>query len=300
MPEVFVVGSGRSGSTLLAALLSQHPRVNVGPESPYLGWVLHRPWRYLRRGWRSTIEHDLLRSPSFSLSGIDGGALHQLIASSAAPTDVIARVFQLLALERGADTWIDKTPSNVLRLPLVSRAFPSARFVHLVRDGRAVAESLVRVGWASSLERAAFNWRRRVTAGMRFEARHPDRVLRIRYEELIMDPARTLEPVWDLARVDPLPDVLERFRANSGGFELRTAFPTAHEGLWRDLQDPFQLVQLVPEQLRSIEMVQADVLQALGYQLACSEAAPSRSRLLRAALRSSWELDRARRRRRMP
>ncbi len=40
---------------------------------------------------------------------------------------------------------IEKTVSNALRVPFVARIFPDAKFVHLIRDGRAVAESTRRV-----------------------------------------------------------------------------------------------------------------------------------------------------------
>jgi hypothetical protein len=58
--------------------------------------------------------------------------------------DYIRRWFERRASEVGADTVVDKTLHNVLRLPWVKQVFPDAKFIHLIRDGRAVALSSAR------------------------------------------------------------------------------------------------------------------------------------------------------------
>ena len=57
----------------------------------------------------------------------------------------IAAVFEAYAAERGKRRWGDKTPLYMQHLPLLERLFPSARFVHLIRDGRDAALSYLAV-----------------------------------------------------------------------------------------------------------------------------------------------------------
>src|SRR4051794_27962840 len=123
----FVVGCSRSGTTLLRALLDAHPLLAVPPESHFA--VAPR----LRR---------LGRDPWFRLWGIEPPDLRGLDVA-----DAVRAVFAAYAAAQGKPRYADKTPHYVSHLPLLAERFPEARFVHVVRDGRDVALSLLEVPW---------------------------------------------------------------------------------------------------------------------------------------------------------
>ena len=88
---------------------------------------------------------DLLESERFLLWGLPPGDLQR---SSARPealdaASAVRVLYALYAARRGKTRYGDKTPNHVLYIPLFAGLFPEARFVHLIRDGRDVALSLI-------------------------------------------------------------------------------------------------------------------------------------------------------------
>jgi len=103
----------------------------------------------------------------------------------------------------------EKSPDNVLALPILGRVFPQAKFLHLIRDGRDAAIS----GWFHNLrvskewaekefgslkafaEHFAPGWVRSINAGRDFGAQFPERYHELRYEDLLSDGAGELRGV---------------------------------------------------------------------------------------------------------
>ena len=101
--------------------------------------------------------------------------------------DAIRLVYSCYARSKGKLRYGDKTPRYVRKLELISRVFPEARFVHVIRDGRDVALSLLERDWGpKTIEQAASLWRKRVRAGRRAGAILGRRCyIEVRYEDLV-------------------------------------------------------------------------------------------------------------------
>jgi len=240
---VFVVGSPRSGTTFTGRALGSLPGfVDLDEVQP----------------WKAAIP-ELLGQPE------------ELVARRL--RQILQRV-RTLALAGGL-RGVEQTPETSFVLAAALRAYPDALAVHVVRDGRDVATSLLERGWLSAertgaddaglafgpyarfwvepgreqefsevsdATRAAWAWRRYVTAA----AAVPARTAVVRYEQLVSDPAAAAAPV------------AERLGADA---ELVTAaFARAHDtsaGRWRR--------DLMPEQLADVEREAGGALAALGY-----------------------------------
>lgn len=296
----FVVGAGRSGTTLLGALLAAEPSVVCLPEAPFAPWLLRRPWRVGTVGgrWdRPGMARLLRRSPSFNMLALDPADVHSVLRASLNGRSALDALLDLYVSERGGHVRIDQTPSNVLRLRLMASQYPDAKFVHLVRDGRHVALSLLRIGWSKSPEDAAFNWMRRAQAGLEATPLLGSRLLTVRYEQLVANP----EPVVALVQRHFGLDVgvdWERYRASAASLVASSQFPDAH----RRLGSPVALrdERVVTQVTRRIEAIQWDLLLSAGYETwfdAPSRAARRRRMLL---AQIPWELRRARRRLTVP
>lgn len=116
---ILLIGSPRSGTTLLGSLLAKHPSVAYWEEPRTI-------WSQGKLAWR---EDDRLTASDLSSS------LARRI------DDRFGRFLDEADRERFAE----KTPSNTLRLPFIHALYPDARVVHLVRDGRAVVASMGRL-----------------------------------------------------------------------------------------------------------------------------------------------------------
>lgn len=199
-PPFFVVGSGRSGNTLVRRILNRIPGVHIPPETFVLGRAIqlyernsHQAWPVLVQLVLSTFEYH----PGFEDFGIGLRPLYGELRSAPRSERSLAHILDALYRYHGGATgvtvrrWGDKTPLNAYYLDRIHRVFSSARFIHVLRDGIDVAHSYVRSGLMSDLRDASTRWVTSVRAVARFARRHPDAVLEIRYEALVTDPEGT-------------------------------------------------------------------------------------------------------------
>jgi hypothetical protein len=197
---VFVIGCGRSGTTLLRSVLDGHPRLAVAHEARFIPRLARRRARYEQADGfdAGRLVADLAGNPAITenlgmssedlLAALDGGE------PVAGYPDAVDRIFTAYAQRFGKQRWGDKMPGYVLQIPLLASLFPAAQFVHIVRDGRDVALSTLALDDVDEdLAMAACNWRQRVTTGRRDGAAlGSDRYQEVRYEDLVDDGQATV------------------------------------------------------------------------------------------------------------
>ncbi len=282
---IFIGGCDRSGTTLLGSILGSHPACVVTPESPFKTDVISslpgtgdgagqpaleaigRHWRF--KIWNHRLPRDLR-------PGTYAEALHAVVASYAASHD------------RPADArWVDHTPNNLRFAPTLLALFPGARFVHMVRDGRAVAASVMPLDWGPSTAYfAAPWWVERVAYGLAAESSlGPERVLRVRFEELVTRPEDTIGRVLEFAGLDPDPAV---FGTPQG---VRPAYTSKQHALIGRPVDPSRATayrsKLSRRDIEVFEWGSKEFLTLLGYEqeYGVRAAPPTRSERLAAMAR---------------
>ena len=206
--SVFVIGSPRSGTSVLAWAVAQHRDMWTGPEAdfPYqFGRTreLDRIWNLCAKresGWLA--RHEVSREEYLACIGLG--------------------LDQLFRTRSKGRRWIDSSPANVLVGPMLARLFPNAKFLHIVRDGRWVVNSLLNSGIdvraARDFNTATKTWNTYVNAGRKFGETHPDRVLEVRQERMERDPASVMREVQrflDLEHSDKPAEFLRTRRINS-------------------------------------------------------------------------------------
>jgi Sulfotransferase family len=285
-PSPFVVGVGRSGTTLLRLMLDSHPELAIPPETGFVPDVIRACGR---RGTDAAAVVGLLREQrSWGDFDLDEAELQRRIAS-APRTDAasaLRALYGLYAEGQGKPRWGDKTPAYVKRMPMIERALPEARFVHVIRDGRDVALSRARraIREPAPPERAAETWRNRILRA-RDQAGRLDHYLEVRYEDLVTDTESTLRRVasaieleWDPAMLRYHEHAWERLaeisrdlpakgsKAERPGAERAAAHALAKEppapdriAAWREGMDE-------PDRA-AFESVAGDLLAELGYEV---------------------------------
>jgi hypothetical protein len=193
---IFVLGSPRSGTTVMRSILDAHPNVCCLPWETglfvNLGPILNG----------HVLKHLEKPSPGFTLTrpGLVGWARHSVL-------DLVERV----AGQSGKPRWAEKTPAHVHHMDLIHEVFPDAQFIHMIRNGYDVVKSLQNMPWAPQrIGWSTHAWVSSVAAGRAAARKLPaGQYLEIRYEQLIADPAAVLRPMCDFLGEPFAPAMLE-------------------------------------------------------------------------------------------
>ena len=278
----FIVGCGRSGTTLVRAMLDSHPELAIPPETKFIATLGSTRRKYEKtKGF--DVEAFVVDLQQHVRLGVRLGLTHEEVAeafSEQPPVDypdAVRRVFSLMARQRGKTRYGNKSPIHVLTIPLLAELFPESRFIHVIRDGRDVACSYLSVDWGpDTVVDAALRWRRAVRKG-REAGRQlgPGRYKEVRYEILVDDPEaelRTLCSFLDL----PFNSVMLQYSDRAPEILDGVAFPEAHRSL--SLPPTKGLRDWMREMSRSdvarFESIAGRTLSAAGYERAVTRIRP--------------------------
>src|SRR4051812_20808382 len=298
----FVVGCGRSGTTLLRAMLDSHPLLHVPPESRFVPALLERESE-LRVGGRldpDKLVDSLARDEHFRAWGLPEDDLRALLRTNepASVADAVRAMFKLRASAASKPRYGDKSPPYVMRLPLLASAFPEGRFVHLVRDGRDVALAFMDADFGpESAAHLALHWRLRVERGRKAgETLGAQRYLEVRYEDLVAEPEPVLRRVCDFIDLE-YDDAMLGYQARVAEIVQFDPDPTNHRNLAKPptvgLRD--WRTQMSRSDVARFELLGSNTLRQFSYEP--SGATPTaRDRRDAAAALAAWQTHRVRKR----
>ena len=261
---VFVLGHPRSGTTLTCQLLLAHLDVNFGTESQFIIRYRERLHRY------GDLNDD--RRLRFLFEEISGERFFERTRSNfgfvfdvdramrtidrRTYAGVLQTVFEQFAQSKGRNRWGDKTPAYSRHLPVLHELFPTAQYIHVVRDGRDVAVSAFKTGFGpKNAFEAAVAWSEQVRTIERFgTGLSAGNFLTVRYEDLLCDPAAAMGTIAKFLGIRNTEEVL----AASAG-PIRAQVWENNSGKCREF--------LSVREIECFEALAADVLDRFGYQL---------------------------------
>lgn len=294
-PFTLVVGCGRSGTTLVRAMLDSHPDLAVTHEAQVLTALAGRRSRY-ERGDAFDVDSlacDLLANAHFRAVGFAEADVREALIAAAPTTfpDAMRALFAAIAAAAGKSRYGDKTPGYVARIPALAHLFPEARFLHVIRDGRDSSLSYLDRGYGPrDVAEAAIRWESRVRRG-RADGTDlgPARYTELRYEDLVADPAAALAPVCtflgmpyapEMLRYHERADQLLAVTRDPERFAHLAAPPTGGLRDWR--------TQMAAGDLALFEAIAGRTLAALGYEVTTSRPS-ARLRGQAAWRRVAWQ-----------
>lgn len=206
---LFIIGSGRSGNTLVRRVLMASGQIYIPPETYVLGdiiesWPSARFLTWRERIWLFCAHFEKHQHwNTFELPNLNEFADEAKAYSRRDLRTLTEGFFLFLARKNGspATRWGDKTPWNTNHLASLGHLFPHARFLWLVRDGRDVALSYSKSGLIPELSDAARRWSDANAACARF-ARWSPNVLQMHYEKLASEPESAFRDVFAWAHLD--------------------------------------------------------------------------------------------------
>jgi Sulfotransferase family len=205
-------------------MLNQNPVLYIPSESGFLNKLRqqdllygdftqpYQRWFFIRDLQTNKATSKTFSFPIFKLTVEEAEAALSL----AAPTDypgAASALFTASACKQGKKQWGDKTPRNVFEISWLAKAFPHAKFVHIIRDGRDVAASVIKAGWVNNFIQAARYWQERVEAGMSVgSALSEERYYELRYEKLVTFPEETLKLLCHWLEIEYVPQMLKQHK----------------------------------------------------------------------------------------
>ena len=265
MRKLFLVGCPRSGTTWLQIILGSHSHVATVRETHLFHWYvtgLYAQWQAEERH----VSKDGLR-----------------ILLTPADFDLACRQFADVVFDKietwnpGAEILLEKTPDHLKSWRIIRRLYPDALFLHLVRDPRAVACSLLAFGretWGQGAPRdvteAALFWRTNVRIGRDELPQLGTNYLEVRYEDLSSRPDEVLGRICSWLAIPPLRYDPERFSIE----QLRTRRTVGEPALpsWEDRENFFRRgapdgwqTELSPDQIETVELLCDDLMKDFGY-----------------------------------
>jgi len=273
---VFIGGCGRSGTTLLGALLGAHTECVCVPESHFRLTLLRWMDRAGRHANAENTRREIERHWSFRAWGL-GEDLNRLVSDQDLrdPARVLRRLVYDYAQKKGQGAyrlWIDHTPTNMRYASRLSVLFPQARFIHIVRDGRAVAASVLPLDWGpNTVAGAAKWWSESVCFGAVAETYFTaTQATRVCYEDLVDDPVGVLHRLCGFLGLD-----YEAAMPMGAGFDVPEFSKAQHSLVGRPPDasrvDAWKRT-LTVSQIATFERLTADLLPMLGYSPVCSQA----------------------------
>jgi hypothetical protein len=262
-----VVGAGHSGTTIVYRMLALHPDITWLSQYSYPALFGARGWRRtaaaadqwlrrvtvhdwtktrLARGWRRVVP-----------TPIEAFQIWDALMSPGDPADQTRRIRAAFtrACAFARRDWLVVKPPGRYRsrcAPMISSAFPLGRYIHVTRDGRAVALSVSQKRLKRSeaerevlLKRGAEHWLKALHQVGEYEQRLP--VETIRYEALCADVWGQLRRMLEFAGLDP-----DRFPYDRVPPTLRST-------------NESRLKRAQPADLAVLEQLMADDLRRYGY-----------------------------------
>ncbi|MGP1310859.1 MAG: sulfotransferase family protein [Phycisphaerales bacterium] len=278
----FIVGCGRSGTTFLQSVILSHPDVAIPPETKFASkFPAYTP------GLR-----DLTNASAFAKAldvvvedqrrkgvAFDEARFRELAHAAPRTWDgVFLAVLTAFADRENRPRAGEKSPAHTPLVGRLSESFPHAKFVHLLRDPRAVMLSRVRAGFtAGALGTEIPRWKEAADMHRDHADRlGPSRYHLLRYEDLVTDLEPTVRSLCAFLDLDMRPEMLEPHKRQKKGFN-----PNSKDWMQNTLKPVFTgsidkwRSDLTTSQIALIEHALADDMRAMGYEpTGASTAAP--------------------------
>ncbi|MFW6047096.1 MAG: sulfotransferase family protein [Candidatus Woesearchaeota archaeon] len=219
---VFIGGCERSGTSFLASMLGNHPNYITTPEcqiktklTNLLDWSqpidqkkIGSAIQFMNHHFRFLIWDTVLNKEDY-LNSTEEFSLRSLIEYT------VKQYAQQRHNKTNPLVWFDHDPYSLKHRKTILEHFPDARFIHMVRDGRAVATSIMPLDWGpNTIYHAAHFYRKSVSYGLEAEKELPKhQITRVKYEDLIKNPSKELKKICNWLDIEFIPDML-----NSKGF----------------------------------------------------------------------------------
>jgi Sulfotransferase family len=271
---VFVLGCGRSGTTLLYHMLLSSGNFAVyRTESNVINLLEPRFGDLSVAGNKRSLLDAWYKTRLYTLSELEKGPLEEkVMAECKNGGDFLRIIMEQMAGKQGVERWADTTPEHLLHLHRIKETIPNALIIHIIRDGRDVALSTDKQGYirrlpwdkTPSVMVAGVYWEWMVNKGRRDGSNLGGDYTEVRFEELVARPQQTLAKLGSFIDHDLDYDRIQKVgigsvSAPNTSFQDGSSESFHPAGRWKH--------NYTSEKLAMFEGLVGGTLEELGYEL---------------------------------
>jgi hypothetical protein len=259
---VFIVGMNGSGTTMLLDCLNNHAELyGFVRETKLIPYFIKRLDSYgdlkLDRNFIRLFND--FRNLSFFRYTNNGSAPPIPTEWKSLPRNfasIVDSVFSYYAENAGKKRWCEKTPMYAQHIESLGQLFPAAKFIHIIRDGRACVSSFHR-RWKYNPMLTMYRWKNVVREARRQSLSVGDRYFEVRFESLTERPEETMREICTFLEIPYMDELLllSRQRTFTGSQKKQI---TPNRNSWDQILSPLQIMK--------IERIGGKLLAQLGYQ----------------------------------
>lgn len=260
---IFIGGSGRSGTTLMRVMLDAHPDLACGPEFKMIPGI--------------ASVYKSMMSPSYRDIGRRYGLKKEDVRKNY--QQFIENFFEPFMKENGVDRIIEKTPNNLLFAKELSDIFPNPKFIHLVRDGRDVMLSLLKMEWkdlnsgeklwfVKDAKGAIIYWMQIVAECIKL-AKDPflfEHFKMVRYEDLIDEPEEKMKEVIHFVGEEWSDEVLGYYKKDRQDDPVESSAHQVSKKIYKDSKQKWKSEMTREQGELFLSLGGGTLLKYLGYE----------------------------------
>jgi len=206
---IFIVGAPRSGTTMLAVLLDRHSRIAISPETQFFTEFAPQfmnQVHFLSR--EELVEYSLTHSRIKDLHLSRDVVLDIFNNYSKSLPNLLRALIECHANIKGKAIPGEKSPGHIQHVPEILSAFPNAKVICIIRDGRDVVRSLLNVKWAEPNNPRRFGlfctqWNHFAKITKQYtQAFSKEQFFVAKYEKIIESPEESLQIICDFIGVE--------------------------------------------------------------------------------------------------
>ncbi len=220
--RIFLVGSARSGTTLLQSILSSHPDIYSFPETHFFSKTLPMRrskrfiWRFKKKDLLTFEQYFHLINKEHLLSQLNLCISTHTISIKKWINGII-KLLDLISLDSKKTIWLEKTPAHIRYVNLIEKTRKDIYFIHMIRKGEDVIASLYQATnqypelWngARSIENCIKRWKRDIAISSQFIGKK--RHFFVIYDELVKNPEKVIKNLCSKLNISYYSEMLDNY-----------------------------------------------------------------------------------------
>jgi protein-tyrosine sulfotransferase len=235
----FIIGSGRSGNTLLRRILQNHDELYIPPETYVLRKIIVNYYKNPFLDWNELIEQVLStfeehpEFETFKLNNLNDlrKYLEKIDKEKRSLATLVNSFYEYYKLEHNLNgsIWGDKTPANVFCLDDLNTVFPRSKFIHIIRNPFDSISSYIKSGIYSNVNDATVRWVSAVELSCEFGRKNPHQYMEVLYSELVSNPKDVTSKLCEFLGVDYQESMLNDNGGDLGDVSMHAHHANVHK-----------------------------------------------------------------------